>query len=369
MRDITPASVIAATSSLIRPVTEVTSWLGAQYLGEVPVMGGSATSDLTLIGGELELQAPNIPEWVPTSPDHPLANNGQELLVRRGWADAQGNVQEWATIGRYLIHRSIPEGDVITVRADGLGQRIEHDRFTDPFTITAGNTFTQARALLQGTGLPVILTPGFSARASVARSWERGGSRVEAWGELMTAWPAVSYIDPDSRAVIIRPPYPTMGEPVMHLTDGVAGSVVDVSSGGGPADGAPNGVVASSAPEDGSVPLSAIATLMRGPRRWTGPYGRRPQFYASPLLTTRQQVAAAASTRLNNLQAETWDLTIDIASCPALERGDLIAVTSTEDDTDIEGLVVSVRVALTPEDEPGQASVQALRGRLGGVRI
>lgn len=369
MRDITPASVMAQRSPLVRPVVEVTSWLGAQYLGQVEVMGGSATVDMSVIGGELELQAPNVPEWVPTRPDHPLGNNGQELLVRRGWATPDGTVTEWATIGRYLVHRSVPEGDVITVRADGLGQRIENDRFTDPLTVTPGPMLNQARTLLAGTGIPVVLASGLPNRAAVARTWERGGSRAEAWDELMTAWPAASYIDPDSRVMVVRPSFSTSGGPVLTLADGVGGSVVELASGGGPQDGAPNGVVASTAPEDGSVPLSAIAVVQTGPRRWGGPYGRRPAFYASPLLTTRPHVSSAARTRLSNLQTEEWDLTVSNLSCPAVERGDIIRVISAEHDTDVVGQVTEARVALTPDDEPGSVAVRALSGRLGGVVI
>lgn len=369
MRDITPAAVMAARSPLVRPVVEVTSWLGSQYLGEVPVMGGVATTDLTIIGGELELQVPNVPEWVPTAPDHPLGNVGQELLVRKGWRGSDGEVLEWATIGRYLIHRAAPEGDAITVRADGLGQRIEHFRFTDPFTAQSGQFLAQARALMSGTGLPVALDSSLSSRASSSRSWERGGSRVEAWDELMTAWGAVSYIDPDARSLVVRAPWVATGAPVLTVTDGVAGSVVEVAPGGGPEDGTPNAVVASSAPEDGSVPLSAIVTVSRGPRRWGGPYGRRPAFYASPLLTTWASVWSAARTRLASMQATTWDVTIDALSCPAIERGDLIRVVSDRNQTDVVGQVILARVAATPEDEPGQIAVQALRGVLGGVEL
>lgn len=369
MRDITPASVMAARSALVRPVAEVTSWLGAQYLGEVPVIGGSAVADLTVIGGELELQVPNVPEWVPAAPDHPLSNFGQELLVRKGWAAPDGTVKEWASIGRYLVHDAVPEGDTITVRADGLGQRIEHARFTDPLTLPAGQFIDQARELLLGTGLAVSLDLGFASRSSVSRTFERGESRAEAWAELMTAWGAVSRIDPDSRTVVVRAPYPTSGNPVVSLADGVGGALVDIAPGGGPEDGTPNAVVASSAPEDGSVPLSAIAMLHVGPRRWNGPYGQRPAFYTSPLLVTRAQVASAARTRLQSMTTVAWDITVDSLSCPATEPGDLIDVTSTDQDTQIVGQAVQTRVALGPDDEPGQTAVHALRGVLGGVPL
>lgn len=369
MRDITPASVMAARSPLVRPVVEVTSWLGSQYLGEIPVIGGEAMSDLTVIGGELEMQVPNTPEWVPTAPDHPLGNLGQELLVRKGWRGPTGDVLEWASIGRYMIARTVTEGDALTVRADGLGQRIENDRFTGPFTVPAGEFLAQARHLMAGTGLPVVLHSSLSSRYTGSRSWERGGSRVDAWNELMTAWGAVSYIDPDTRAMVARAPYSRAGTPALSITDGVAGSVVDVSSGGGPEEGPPNGVVASSAPEDGSVPITSTVTVSTGPRRWGGPYGRRPAFFASPLLTTWTAVDRAARTRLASLQAEAWDLTADQLSCPATQPGDLINVTSDRHHTNVVGQAILTRVALTPDDEPGQVAVQVLRGTLGGVEV
>lgn len=369
MRDITPAAVMVERSPLIRPVVEITSWLGSQYLGEVPVVGGAAMTDLTVIGGALELQVPRAPEWVPTSPDHPLGNLGQELLVRKGWRGPTGDVLEWASIGRYMIRRSVREGEAITVHADGLGQRIEHDRFTNPFTVGAGQFLAQSRALMAGTGIPVVLHPSLENRDSWTRSWERGGSRVEAWEELLTAWGAVSYFDPDGRSLVVRAPYPTTGDPTVTFTDGVSGSVVDVAAGDGPEDGPPNGVVASSAPEDESVPVSATVTMQEGPRRWGGPYGRRPAFYSSPLLTNYEQVAKAAATRLHSLQAQTWDLTADVVSCPATQPGDLVRVISERDDTDVVGRVIETRIGLQPDDEPGQVAVQALRGVLGGVTL
>lgn len=369
MRAITPASIMAQRSPVNRPVTEVTSWLGARFLGEVPVLGGSATSDLSLIGGELEMQVPNEPGWVPTRPDHPLHRYGQELRVRRGWAASDGSVHEMITIGRYLIRRSVAEGDVITVRADGIGQRIENARLTDPLTVPPGQMVIQARTLLAGTGLPLIPVPGLTARAAASRTWERGGSRVDAWDELMTAWPATAWIDPDTRAVSVGPPHSTTGTPVMTFTDGDGGSLISVAPGGGPDDGAPNAVVASSAPDDGSVPVSAIATLGYGPMRWDGPYGPRPAFYSSPLLSTPAQVQSAARTRLASMQAEAWDLTIEAVSCPAVQPGDLVRAVSPDTDTDVVGMVTQARVALTPADEPGQIAVRALRGRLGGVEL
>ena len=73
-----------------RYTARVEVWYGTQYLGEVPVKGGSvAWSTSQQVQGKIQVTVPRLSrtaegdlvDWLPTSPYAPLACNGQELRV------------------------------------------------------------------------------------------------------------------------------------------------------------------------------------------------------------------------------------------------------------------------------------------------
>ena len=119
----------------------VESWLGSQYLGEVPVEDGSVSWDAgQQVQGTLSLTVPRVGavqgedwrDWDPVDPDHPLGCYGQVLhvsmtvgsLVGAGWWTVQ--------LGRFLITSVEPGPSTVRVTGKSLMQRLEEDRLTEP---------------------------------------------------------------------------------------------------------------------------------------------------------------------------------------------------------------------------------------------
>jgi hypothetical protein len=88
-----------------------------------------------------------------------------------------------------------------------------------------------------------------------------------------------------------------------------------------------NGVVATSAPQNETDPvLRAVAVETTGPLQWDGPYGRRPRYYSSPLLTTQAQVQQAADSSLALQRGRAVKVEWDAVPNPALEPLDVVAL-------------------------------------------
>ena len=119
----------------------VESWLGSQYLGEVPVEDGSVSWDAgQQVQGTLSLTVPRVGaaqgqdwrDWDPVDPEHPLGCYGQVLHVSMTVGSLVG--AGWWTIpmGRFLITSVEPGPSTVRVTGKSLMQRLEEDRLTEP---------------------------------------------------------------------------------------------------------------------------------------------------------------------------------------------------------------------------------------------
>lgn len=345
------------TEARIEPVCEVTSWLGSRYLGQVEVTQGEVKeSSVGNLLGSCELTVSS--DWAPTDPGHPLAAAGQELVVRRGFRLPSGEDVGWCLVGRYRISSAQEDGGWVKVEADSVDCRLDLARWVIA-TRTAGSFAAQVRAIAAGVCSVDVRA---ADRTSAARVWEQGRSRRESLVEVLDSWGCVLRMR-DGRLVVEPTPTSTAA-PSMSLHDGVGGTVRRVEVGS--SDGRPNAVVASTSPGGADeAPVSKLAAIEQGPYRWGGAYGQVPTFFSSPLLTTPQQCLAAARTRLDRIQRETVDLTVQAVTDPRLELDDVVRVLA--DDVDVVGRVTELTHALTPGKEPGQIGLTVLRGRIGGA--
>ena len=368
MRD-SPASygeILGA--AVLRPCWEVTSWLGATYLGPVTVKSGTVTENASeQITGTLDLTVPNVSEWRPSSPTAPLGWYGQQLRVRTGWMDAVGKPLVWFDLGRFRIRRPTASADVLSVQGDSLQQLVLQARFTAPTNFPAQTYKTRTAALLKSI-LPVKFDPALADRSVKKQTYER--ERLEALTDTLTAWPAQLEILPSGVAYISAPWETRPATVLATYADGPGGTLLDVAPTSGEDDQIVNAVLASSEPDDGKKALTEAAYVKDGPLAWGGPYGYVPDFYSSPLLTTRAQLQAAAKTRLAKLQRAVQQVEVSMVDDPRLQLGDVVRAKSALRDTDVTGRVISCQHGITGADRASvSVTLAVLSGKVDGVRV
>ena len=345
-------------SGIVTPTTEVTAYLAGRSLGAIPITQGDVTE--TAAGdtlGHLKMTLPASAEWIPKTPAHPLAAFGQELIVRRGFV-VDGQAIGWENLGRFRISQTPRASDGwLEVDAASIDQRLTLARWVVD-TRTVGSFTAQARAICAGV-VPALITA--TDRAAAPRTWEQGTTRRESLVELLDAWGASLRMINGQLAIVDAA---TGATPQGTVRSGDGGTLADCSP---VTDGevTPNAVVASSAPEDSTAPITSMVAVGVGPRRWSGPYGPVPTFYASPLLTTYLQCQAAARTRLARIQAQSPELEVSMVTDPRIRLDSRIRIVDDEG-TNCIVRVTSVTHALTPGREPGRLQGLVLSGTVKG---
>lgn len=355
-------------SAILRPCWEVTSWLGATYLGEVEVKSGLITETAAdQVTGKLDLTVVNEPRWRPSSPTAPLGWYGQQLRVRAGWQDAVGQPLVWFDLGRFRVRKPTPAVDVLSVSGDSLQQLVLQARFIAPTNFGASTYVGRTKALLKSI-LPVKFDRALVDRSVKKQTYDQ--ERLDALTDTLTAWPAQLEILPSGVGFVSIPWEDRSTTVLATYTDGPGGTLVDVAPTSGEDDQIVNAVVATSEPDDGKKALSETAYVKAGPLRWGGPYGYVPDFYSSPLLTTRSQLQAAAKTRLAKLQRAVQQVVVSMVDDPRVQLGDVIRAKSARRDTDVVGRVVACQHGLTSADRASvDVTLSVLSGTVDGVVV
>lgn len=329
MRAVSEAAADALTTSH-GIASSVGIFLDGAPLIDVPVVAGTVNGDDSMaVPGSLSLTLPRYVvvndvevDLLPTSVGSPLGCDGHRLAVTY-LIDLPGAGREAVALPWHRVE-SWDENDdgTITVAAASLEAVIAEARFLAPVPIAAGTTYDAAARTVAGGLLPIQVSA--SARNTEAQVFEE--DRLESLRTLVTSWPARMFVD-DAGALQIVPPYNDATDPVVFtLTDGENGTLVVAPRSGKRTTY--NAVKATGEAIADVAPVSAVAYITQGPRRYNGPYGNVPYFYSSPLLTTEAQCLAAAQTILTRLQTEAEETTIVCAPDPRLQLGDVGLVTS-----------------------------------------
>lgn len=330
-------NVSAKLAAMVNESHEVSTAIACYYNGrpvadEIPVSDGTLDIDGTAsVPGQLTATLPRylhdqtdgtVRDLKPTTDDAPLGCSGTQIAVMYS-VQLPGQVErESVDLGWFRIS-SWEEGEgTITITATSLEAIIEEARLIAPITIAKGTPFATAASRVLGGLLPLSVTAN-PAKTTTMDPFEE--DRLEALTALVTAWPARMRVNSAGTLEII-PPVNDATDPVaVTLRDGEDGTVIQSPTSGG-RDGVYNAVRASGEADGDVAPVTAVAYLSSGPRRWNGPYGNIPYFYSSPLLTTKAQAQAAAKTRLAALQVIAQPLEVEIAPDPRLEPGDVVQV-------------------------------------------
>ncbi|MFT4295645.1 MAG: hypothetical protein QM582_09565 [Micropruina sp.] len=321
---------------------EITSWLGENLLGVIPVVAGSwkvtDTYGVT-VPGTVEFSVPALDQWRPVAPDHPLAAVGQRFRVRVGYGD------QLVTWGWYRAARPVREGAVIRCTGIGLLRDVERARFTRPLQSKTGQTWRAVLAdLLRGI-LPVDFDAAPADAVQPVTTWEE--DRLAAVWEIIESRPARLVIDDSATAVVLPPWNDTApGPAVAQLVDGAGGTLVELDPDGDTDEDPPNGYVVSTVPDGDVEPITEVWTMPDGPMKWGGPYGYNPAFFASPLNPSdRVKLRAIAERMTRRAVQQTLRFGVVSLPDPRLEVGDVVHVRSAR--YGVDGLARITNLALT----------------------
>lgn len=311
---------------VIEPV--VSSWLGARWLGDVPVHSGSVTwSARREVQGSLDLVVPRLAasrdgedqrDWLPDrDPTHALSHHGQVLTVGIRVSTVVTERSWLRPLGRFLITGWEDQGGEVAVKGVSVaGQKIVSDRFTSPTPTLAGGTFASELRRLTPPDLGVVIDSRLTDRGVPRMSWPE--SRMDAIAEICRAWPALLREDGDGVLRVLAP----LGDwtaPTVTLTDGVGGTVVEAYPTGS-REGVYTVVVARGQDsDDAGIPAyQGIAEQTGGPYD-TGTYGRVVRFYSSPLITSQAAAEKSAATLLRDEIQPATALPVTCASDPRID--------------------------------------------------
>lgn len=310
----------------------VDAWLGATWLGQVPVQDGSVSwTTSQQVQGSLSLTVPQVAaategedvrDWTPTSLLSPLACAGQVLHVSVTVGSTITS-QSWTVpLGRFMITEWKTGSHTISVSGKSLMHRLEEDRLTEPTAPRTGGTLASELRRLVGSHMGVIIDPALVDRACPSMSW--GESRIDAVYEIADAWPARLREGADG-ILYALPPDPT--SEARTLTDGEDGTVIAAPRQGS-RDGVYNRVVARGQDQDdaGRPVFQAVADQTTGPLAVNGPYGTVTRFFSSPLITSQTIAAKTARSLLASSVARQETVPVEHVPDPTLALDEAVTL-------------------------------------------
>jgi hypothetical protein len=312
-----------------RVITQVQLFLTDGRIVDVPHVGGSVTVDRgQAIRRTCTVTCPD-PTLIPRSPTDQLATYGARLRVSRGVDFGDGSEPELVPLG--LFRLDSVDGDVndgpVTLSGKDLSAVVQDDKLTSPWTST-GTVVSAVTALIQRSISDAQIISTITDTAIGTRVFDVEADPWAACQEIASAAGAEVYATPDGQFTIATLPDPLTVTPAWTIAAGDDGVYISANRGMS-ADRVYNGVLARGEnTADNVPPVSALVTDndTGSPTYWGGPFGRRPMFYSSSVLTTTAACQAAAALKLAASRAP--NATGDITSLPnpALEPGDVLLV-------------------------------------------
>jgi hypothetical protein len=251
-----------------------------------------------------------------------MVARGARLLLQRSVRLMDGR-EHWTPLGLLRVQSAqaqIPAGK-ITVDCMDLGAALADDRFLSPRAIPAGPSRVQAiRALIAETlpGSALTAGPGVADSAMPAAVWDE--DRAGACHEAARSLGAVLSADTTGGFRLDVP----SAAPVWTVD---AGGVLVAASMRADRETTYNAVRAAGEAADTGAPVG-FAYDLASPTRWDGPFGRRPRYYSSPLLSTVAQCESAAASILAESIGLTRSIEFEAVAHPGLEAGDVITLVS-----------------------------------------
>ncbi|WP_370944000.1 DUF5047 domain-containing protein [Amycolatopsis sp. cg5] len=316
---------------------------------QIPLAGGSVEVDATSkVRRSATLQAD--PRWWPRSPTDLLSPYGSICQVDYGIVLSGGGTEWVPLIFGYLDEtsrtRPITSSGEVEVKVVDAASHVAEDRFDVPAqTIANATAISEIARLVQNTLGPieVLNLTGSTAVAPVIVTERERWDTMEKLAEFLGA---EVFFDPVAR-LIVRP-QPTFDQnPVWTIRTGNGGNLLTVKD-KLTREQVYNKVVASGQRTDGVPAVYAVATDTTSPARYGGPFGNKPRFYTSELLTTTAQCQATADSLLARVRGIAAQIEVEVLVNPALDAGDVITVLDPEAG-ETRHIIDKVTIPLSPD--------------------
>lgn len=292
----------------------------------------------------------------PLTEDRPLDIYGQELRPFRGVRYPDGTEEE-VPLGRYIVDGFdyATRQTEVRVNATDHSLFVSDDRFLSPRNPTSA---PMAKDYIQTLITETLPTATFTTAdwdtaptTTVPDSTVWDEDRWKACRELALSlgrdlypgrdgvWRLAEIGDPNNLAI-----------PVAWTVDtGPMGVLLQAQSSES-REPIYNAVVARGESNGETPPVQAVAyhTDSESPARWGGPFGKKPRFYASPLLLDVDMCQKAADTLLARYLGVDRKLGLSTVPNPALDPGDVIDLVG-ERGTHDRYLVTSLGIPLQPD--------------------
>lgn len=297
---------------------------------DLPIAGGEVVADA---GSQVRRSGSVLadPRWWPASPQDLLAPYGSEMQVDYGIVLPSGDT-EWVPVGRLRLdeaqrRRPVSGSADVQVALVDRAARVAENRLTSPGQTRSGfSAVAEITRLVQETlpSVTVVDTTGVTASAAVLdiprERWDEG---VE---KLASSIGAEVFFDPVGQLRIRL--QPTLADPVVWRASTAEMSTLLSAEDSLSRAEVYNRVVAMGQRSDGTAPVFAVVddTDPASPTYISGPFGVKPRFYASALLTTVAQCQTAGAALLARVRGAAVRTEFTALVHPGLEPGDVIGV-------------------------------------------
>lgn len=294
---------------------------------DTPILDGDVELDATAkVRGTLDLTTAGV--W-PLSADDLFAPYGRECFVERGLRFGNGTT-EWVSLGYFRLEdveqKDAPGGVLTLAGSDRMAGLVDAE-LEAPVQFGESATYGDVLAQLVTQVYPaaVIEWDDDTDTRPLGRQLVAEQDRYGFLADLVTAAGKVWFWD--YRGVLVIRTAPDPGAPVYELDAGAGGVLVSMARSLS-RKGVYNAVVATGEGADTGDPVRAVATddNPASPTYHAGPFGPVPRFYSSPLLTTTEQAATAASSMLRSALGLPYNVDLSAVPNPALEPLDPVTV-------------------------------------------
>lgn len=279
---------------------------------------------------ELEIIDDGTLDLVPTTAADDLAPFGNELRICRGVKYADGT-DETVSLGIFRVRRVEPteSADGLMIRLVGLDRwsRFVDARFEAPFQIDAGTNFVTAILETAQAAWPDVPhdlgTTTLTTPTLVAAEGEDRGAFLQS---MATAMGQELYFNGEG-TLVKRPIAEASGIPGWTLAEGADGLLITAGR-AWDAEQVYNRVIASGEPLDDGAAVRGVATddSPTSPTYYYGPFGQRPRFYVSQMITTAAQAADAAAGILAGALGTSQQVDFGTIVDPTMEPGSTVQI-------------------------------------------
>lgn len=315
-------------------VVEVLDGSTGEVIAELDTVdNGTVTLDSSAaIRGRLDLTVidDGAGDLIPYTSQDTLAPYGNELRVARG-VRFLDRTAEAVSLGVFRMRQVNPEdaGSSTPIQITGLDRwsRLTDARFEQTWVIPAGtNVIDAIRWTVQDAYPDCPMDLGTTDFTTAQKIGERGGDRGAFIQELAQSIGTELYFD--GTGTLVR-------QPVSLATDNSRWTIREGDGGallraGRALDSERvyNKVIASGETLDETPPVcgSAWDSNPLSPTFYYGPFGQRPRFYVSQMLTTEEQCALAAAGILAKSLGTSQQVTFDQMVDPTMEPGQVVRI-------------------------------------------